>query len=436
MTAARHAALKLQAVIAADEADGIPVKALASQTSRLDRDLAATGDSVFTTTWWSSPAPADVPGLAASVSAVWHNAVAVARSQADSEIEALSNLQSKDKQWLPTSPAPPTPAQWTSKLDHAATPKAIVLLQTQWAAQVTALQGEATTTQRQDAIAAQEGSNGLLGEAAVLLDDAAGDNLQPGDVAALASQYKAELAAGSDTAQTSAALVTAEQQLQAAVTLNNTLFTSDRTLLYATIQAQAEGTPGSAAEASSYASVHAAYLAATTLTALQAVQAQQAAAQAAVNADLAANVCGHTNEPMGQVITISLSLEEMVFYQNQCVVNATPVTTGRPGRPTPTCNCHVYDKISPFEMISEDPTSSPYWYPPTWVTWVMGIEGPGMPGYEGYFIHNAYWEPNGTYGPGSQYGPDASHGCIHTPHDVMQWAYSWTNIGTPVIISN
>jgi len=53
----------------------------------------------------------------------------------------------------------------------------------------------------------------------------------------------------------------------------------------------------------------------------------------------------------------------------------------------------------------------------------------------GYFIHDAPWEGSGSYGPGGEDNLSAaSHGCVHTPTPVMQWAYSWTPIGTPVVI--
>ena len=55
----------------------------------------------------------------------------------------------------------------------------------------------------------------------------------------------------------------------------------------------------------------------------------------------------------------------------------------------------------------------------------------------GYFIHDAYWEATSAYGPGGEDSSySASHGCIHTPTPIMQWAYSWTPVGTPVLITN
>jgi len=54
----------------------------------------------------------------------------------------------------------------------------------------------------------------------------------------------------------------------------------------------------------------------------------------------------------------------------------------------------------------------------------------------GYYIHNAPWEPADAFGPGSEDNlTDASHGCVHTPLATLAWAYSWTPLGTPVVIS-
>ena len=52
----------------------------------------------------------------------------------------------------------------------------------------------------------------------------------------------------------------------------------------------------------------------------------------------------------------------------------------------------------------------------------------------GFFIHDAPWEPSTGFGPGSQNGLDASHGCVHIPTPTMAWLYSWSPIGTTVII--
>ena len=53
--------------------------------------------------------------------------------------------------------------------------------------------------------------------------------------------------------------------------------------------------------------------------------------------------------------------------------------------------------------------------------------------YDGvYGFHDAAWQkfPYGS----SQYKTDGSHGCVHFPHAVMSWLYSWADIGATVTI--
>jgi lipoprotein-anchoring transpeptidase ErfK/SrfK len=153
------------------------------------------------------------------------------------------------------------------------------------------------------------------------------------------------------------------------------------------------------------------------------------ALQGQSTAELAAHQCGHA-VGAGKVITMSLSLQEMIFYQDGCVANATPITTGRPQLRTPTGRFSIFYKTSPFTFISPWPIGSPFYYFPSEVSWVMEFAAGG------YFIHDAPWEASSAYGPGGEDNLSAaSHGCVHTPTSVMQWAYAWTPLHTPVIIS-
>ena len=173
------------------------------------------------------------------------------------------------------------------------------------------------------------------------------------------------------------------------------------------------------------------YLSGTTFDQLTAVQTALAAFQASVTAELDANQCGH-DVGSGKVITLNLTLQEGVFYDNGCVVKATPITTGRSGLRTPTGDYSVFYKTSPFTMVSPWPLGSPDWYPTTVVQWVLEFA-------DGYFLHDAYWENQNAFGPGSDNDVDqdwASHGCVHIPTALMPWLYNWTPLGAPVIITN
>ena len=77
--------------------------------------------------------------------------------------------------------------------------------------------------------------------------------------------------------------------------------------------------------------------------------------------------------------------------------------------------------------------ASPFWYAPTPITYGIAYAP------NGFFIHDAWWR--------SEFGPDTnlphwdpaafnggSHGCINLPTDQMQWVWSWTPDGAPIIV--
>ena len=126
----------------------------------------------------------------------------------------------------------------------------------------------------------------------------------------------------------------------------------------------------------------------------------------------------------GKVIVISLSCQQLTAYQDGTPVYNTVVTTGRPALPTPPGQYSVLYKRSPFQMVSDWPRSSPYWYPPSWVQYTLWFRSGG------YAIHDAPWRS--VYGPGTE--ANGSHGCVNTPLATMTPLYSWADVGTPVRI--
>ncbi len=130
------------------------------------------------------------------------------------------------------------------------------------------------------------------------------------------------------------------------------------------------------------------------------------------------------------LISIHLSTQQLVAYQDGCPWLATPVTTGRPALPTDRGTFSIFYKTYAYKMVSPWPQGSPYYYPPTWVYYAMEFVG------DGTFIHNADWQPDGSYGPGSQYGPFASHGCVHVRDSVLPSLYAWAPIGTTVVVGD
>ena len=204
-----------------------------------------------------------------------------------------------------------------------------------------------------------------------------------------------------------------------------------RQLLLAADQAGAEGIPGSASFLTSYQRLSTAVAAKPDTAALATLSAQVGSLDATVIATLKQDACGH-DVPSGRAIVINLTLQEALFYQNGCVLEATPVTSGRRDERTPTGTFHVFHKDSPVLFTSWAPRSSPYWYPPERANYALEFTVVRA----GIFLHDAPWESNTAFGPGSQNTSSASHGCVHVPTSVMAWAYGWASIGTPVIVED
>jgi lipoprotein-anchoring transpeptidase ErfK/SrfK len=149
-----------------------------------------------------------------------------------------------------------------------------------------------------------------------------------------------------------------------------------------------------------------------------------------VSAALTSHACGHA-VPSGKAIVINLTLQEVVFYQDGCALQAAPVTSGRNLERTPTGTFHVFRKVAPVLFTSWAPRSSPYWYPPERANYALEFTVVRA----GIYLHDAPWEATAAYGPGSQNTDSASHGCVHAPTSVMAWAYTWAPVGTPVIVT-
>jgi lipoprotein-anchoring transpeptidase ErfK/SrfK len=356
------------------------------------------------------------------------------RTEAQAVIAQWASFATQQASWL-TADATGPASQWSTQLDAATTPAAVVALITSWQAFIAQQRTAVSAAQQarvkalQQELASAGGPVAVLATARRLVDIAGADNLNAGNVATLASQLTSEIATNADATATGGQLLAAINTLQSLIDLNDQVAGQVYPLLLTIDQARAEGTPNAGALAAQDAGIAGQFAAATTADQLNAVAQTISSLTSRANADLAANQCGHA-VGNGKVITISLSLQEMVFYQDGCVVKATAVSTGRPQLRTPTGTFHIFNKQSPFQFISPWPKSSPFYYYPSWVSWVMEFAGGG------YFIHDAPWESSGAYGPGSEDNPSAaSHGCVHVPTPVMQWAYPWTPNGTPVVIS-
>jgi hypothetical protein len=424
------AAAQLRARWAHDQALGVPASSLVPLRSTLNREQPRA-------VWWSpgwlqDDGHALIAQLTAETQAAWSAALDAQHSQADAVIAQWAAFAAQQSAWL-TAGAVSTASGWPSQLDAAATPAAVARLTGSWKAFL-AGQQTAIVVAQQARLAAELRSAGgpqaVLASARRLVGVAASANLDAGQVGELAARLSSDVASNNpDALAVGEQLLPALSALQSLVNLNDQVDGQMLPLQYTIDQLQAEATPNAAALAAQRSALAAQFRAASTADQINAVAQAVSILNAEMAAELTAHQCGH---PVGggKVITISLSLQEMVFYQDGCVVKATPVSTGRPQLRTPTGTFSIFYKKTPFTFISPWPPSSPFYYYPSPVSWVMEFASGG------YFIHDAPWESPGQYGPGSENNLSAaSHGCVHTPTPVMQWAFSWTPIGTPVLIS-
>lgn len=409
-----------------DVTAGEPAASLAPLRSELAASQYRTAPS-WSPEWWFGTGQSLLDSLEKRTTQDWTAAMDAARAQASPVFTSWDQLAAQLSTYIPAT-ALSAEREWNQELANAPTPIAVGQLISQWTAAITSAHNAALLGQLNAEVAVYGGMNGLVSQANSAVAKARRDKLDPGQVPALITTLRAEVSAHADATSTLRALVAAVQGLHALLGLNHNVSAGLPPLLYSVDQAAAEGTPNAATFLARYNTVALAFRNARETSQLNTVAVQIVALQTAVTGVLAADQCGHA-VPSGKAITLNLTLQEAVFYNNGCVVRATPITTGRPFLRTPTGDFHVFYKASPFTMVSPWPHGSPFWYPTGTVTWVMEFD------VGGYFLHDASWEPSSMYGPGSENSYVASHGCVHIPRPVMQWAYSWTPIGTPVIIT-
>ncbi|HEX6538374.1 MAG TPA: L,D-transpeptidase [Candidatus Dormibacteraeota bacterium] len=417
-----------------DVSAGVPAANIAPLKNTLQQS-ADSQSAWWSPHWWGDTGQPLIDQLHRQTTTVWNAAMSAGRTQARSVVTLWSQLNQQLGSYIPTDLSA-TAAQWPAQLASAGSPKQLQQLAKAWLGDVATARSKATTNQLtaelNASVSGYGGVDGLVTDAQSAVSTAQADNLDTGDVptliAAVQNDYQGDVVQSADATNAVQRLVNADSSLRSLIALNDNVNALIKPLEYSADQAAAESTPNNAALMTQFDSVQQAFHAAANTDQLTAVENQISTVQNSINTELAANVCGH-NVGAGKVITFNLALQEGVFYQDGCVVKATPVTTGRPELRTPTGNFSIFYKQSPFQFISPWPPSSPFYYVPSWTNWVMEFASGG------YFIHDAPWEPADLYGPGGEDTSGASHGCIHVPHDVMQWLYGWTPEGTPVIIT-
>ena len=117
-------------------------------------------------------------------------------------------------------------------------------------------------------------------------------------------------------------------------------------------------------------------------------------------------------------IEISIGSQYMWAWEGDVVVYEGYVSTGRTGLfDTPEGTFYINSKLE-SQTMSGVLGGESYNVPD--VPWVMYFTD------RGHAIHGTYWHNN--------FGTPMSHGCINLPMDVAEWIYSWSSIGTRVVI--
>lgn len=131
-------------------------------------------------------------------------------------------------------------------------------------------------------------------------------------------------------------------------------------------------------------------------------------------------------------IDINLTTQSMAAYEGSRQVRVSLITSGRPELPTPTGRYEVIAQLRDYVFRSPWPKESEWWYPDSPTNFALRFR------YGGLYIHDAPWRTE--YGPGTNGSGktgDArtgSHGCVNVPYSMMVWMFSWSQIGTPILI--
>jgi hypothetical protein len=421
-------ARSLGLVLTHDQREGVPASAISPLREDLGR---VRSESWWSPGYWLQSSQATLNSVRQASASAWSEAIATGKRRAASYLAAYRSFVAGNSVWLSASTASNVSASWPAELVRAATPARLQSLALVWKADLKRAHAAASSSVAAAAatVTLDASSTSLVAQAAAAENLASADGLSVLQVPAAVTALQLTLSNGQAGSAQSLSLSEQLEALKAEIGLQQRITGLNHTVMGLVDQASFEQIPNSASFQVEYSAGKAAFQSAKTVDGLGSAQSNLLSLQTKVTAALAADRCGHNNIE-GKSIYVSISLEEMIFYDDGCVVNATPVTTGRPQLPTPTGTFSIFLKEGPVEFISGDPPCSPYYYAPVMIRYAMEFLSGG------YFIHNAPWEDNDDYGPGSQYdNVIASHGCVHTPLATMAWAYSWTPVGTPVVIS-
>lgn len=111
-------------------------------------------------------------------------------------------------------------------------------------------------------------------------------------------------------------------------------------------------------------------------------------------------------------VRVDLSEQRLYAYEKGYLVNSFLISSGVPGKNTPTGEYHIFKKI--YDKLYSGPD---YYLPHT----LYNLEFK-----EHYYLHGAYWHHN--------FGHPMSHGCVNISYPDAEWIYGWMQMGDLVVI--
>lgn len=117
-------------------------------------------------------------------------------------------------------------------------------------------------------------------------------------------------------------------------------------------------------------------------------------------------------------VVISIAKQELTYYLGDTAVATHPVSTGRPGRPTPIGTFAILDKM-PRAWSASAKLWMPYWMP------FIGTK---------YGLHELPEWPGGRKEGEDHLGTPVSGGCVRLGVGAAKELYEWVDIGTEVTI--
>ncbi|MEI6352513.1 MAG: L,D-transpeptidase [Candidatus Nomurabacteria bacterium] len=121
-------------------------------------------------------------------------------------------------------------------------------------------------------------------------------------------------------------------------------------------------------------------------------------------------------------IIVNLTEQKLYAYEGDKLFVETLISSGLDDLPTPVGTFHIFSKTPSRYMQGPLPDVSDQYYDLPGVPWTMYFTGSGAA------IHGAYWH--------NSFGSQWSHGCVNLSPEEAEKLYSWTEVGTTVIVKN